>query len=76
MMERTNFVIRGMGCGSCVSKVSAALASLPGVVVENVKVGAATVLIDPAKTTSRRLVEAIAAAGFDAQETPTSGNVK
>lgn len=75
-MEKADFVIRGMGCGGCVSKVSATLASLPGVVVENVKLGTATVLIDPAKTTSKRLVEAIAAVGFDAEEVQTSRNLE
>jgi copper chaperone CopZ len=71
-MEKTHLAIRGMGCNGCVSKVSIALASLPGVVVENVKLGAASVLIDPAKTTSRQLVEAMAAIGFDAREMPAS----
>jgi len=65
-----------MGCGGCVSKVSAALKSLPGVVVEKVSVGTATVLIDPTKTTSNRLVEAIAAVGFEAKEVPTSRNLQ
>jgi len=75
-MEKADFVIRGMGCGGCVSKVSAALTSLPGVVVEKVGIGTATVLIDQAKTTSKRLVEAIAAVGFDAEEMPTSKNLQ
>lgn len=75
-MENVSFVIRGMGCGGCVSKVSAALASLPGVVVENVRIGTASVMIDPAKTTSKRLVEAIAAVGFAAEKLPTSRDLQ
>ncbi len=73
-MKRVDFVIRGMGCGGCVSKVTATLKSLPGVTVEKVAVGSATVLIDPAQTPSDRLVEALAAVGFTAEEIPASRN--
>ncbi len=71
-MKKIDFVIRGMGCGGCVSKVAAALKSLPGVTVEKVAVGSATVLIDPLQTPSDRLVEALAAVGFTAEEIPAS----
>jgi len=71
-MKKTNFAIRGMGCGSCVNKVTAALKSLPGVTVEKVAVGSATVLVDPELTGSDQLVEAISAAGFSAEEIPAS----
>lgn len=74
-MKRVDFVIRGMGCGGCVSKVTAALKSVPGVTIDKVAVGSATVLIDSAQTPSDRLIEAIAAVGFTAEEIPASRNV-
>ena len=73
-MEKVNLVIRGMGCGGCVSKVTAAFKSLPGVTVDTVAIGSATVFIDPAKTTAERLVEVLAAAGFTAEATAVSKN--
>ena len=64
-MEKITIGITGMSCSHCVSAVQNALASLPGVTVETVQIGSATVALDPA-TTSRAAVEsAIDAAGYD-----------
>jgi copper chaperone len=71
-MNKVNLEIHGMSCGGCVNKVTAALKSLPGVTVEKVKVGSASVSINPAQTASSQLVEAISAAGFTAKEMPAS----
>jgi copper chaperone len=56
--------IDGMHCGSCVRRVNQALASVPGVVVNEVRIGAArfTALQEPAPVDL--VVEALAKSGF------------
>ncbi len=71
-MKEVNLTIRGMSCGGCVNKVSAALKGLPGVKVEKVAVGSATVMINTALIASDRLIEAISSAGFTAEVIPAS----
>ncbi|MGA3130038.1 MAG: heavy-metal-associated domain-containing protein [Terracidiphilus sp.] len=58
--------IDGMHCGSCVRRVSQALATTPGVVVNEVRVGAAllTAAEEPAPVESA--IAALAKAGFAA----------
>ena len=65
-MEKLSLVIEGMSCGPCVSSVKQALAATPGVRVEDVSVGAATVAYDAATTTPERIVGAVSAAGYPA----------
>ena len=58
--------IDGMHCGSCVRRVSQALGSVPGVQVNEVRIGAArfTALHDPAPVA--QAVDAIALSGYAA----------
>ena len=63
-MQRISIPITGMSCGGCVSNVRNALTRLPGVQVEQVKVGSATVAYDPAVTNPEALRAAIARAGY------------
>jgi copper chaperone len=58
--------IDGMHCGSCVRRVSHALAATPGVVVNEVRVGAArlTAAVEPAPVDLA--IAALAKAGFAA----------
>lgn len=64
-METVTIAISGMSCGHCVSAVQRALTAVPGVEVQAVSIGSATITIDPA-TGSRAAAEAaIDAAGFD-----------
>ncbi len=58
--------IEGMHCGACVRRVSQALGSLPGLTVEEVRVGAARLRSeqDPAPTGSA--IAALAKAGYKA----------
>jgi copper chaperone len=58
--------IDGMHCGACVRRVSQALGSVPGVQVNEVRVGAArfTVLRDPAPVA--QAIDAIARSGYAA----------
>ncbi len=64
-MERVAIGISGMSCGHCVTAVQKALAAVPGVVVESVQIGTATVLIDPATGSLSAAESAIDAAGYD-----------
>jgi copper chaperone CopZ len=66
-MSELTLRIDGMHCGSCVSRVSQALASVEGVVVNEVRVGAArfTSTVDPAPVDLA--LAALAKAGYTAR---------
>jgi len=63
-MPEFTLKIDGMHCGSCVRRVNQALASVPGVTVNEIRVGAArlTASDDPAPVD--RAIEAIAKSGY------------
>lgn len=63
-MQRISISIAGMSCGGCVTNVRNALVRIPGVQVERVTVGSATVAYDPAVTSPEALRAAIARAGY------------
>jgi copper chaperone len=67
-METITLSIEGMSCGHCVAAVREALAELPGVEVEQVRVGAATVRLDGAHTaeSAESVLAAVRDAGYDA----------
>ena len=65
-MERLRLDIDGMTCDHCVRAVTTALRALPGVQVEEVAIGSATVDYDPARTTPEQVVEAVADEGYEA----------
>ena len=65
-MERLRLEIDGMSCDHCVRAVSTALRALPGVAVEEVAIGRATVDYDPARTTPEQVMEAVADEGYEA----------
>jgi copper chaperone len=67
-MERTTFDIEGMSCGHCVAAVSQALKELPGVEVERVTIGSATVAYDPGAISVERITAAIRSAGYEPAE--------
>lgn len=64
-METVTIQISGMSCGHCVATVQKALAAVPGVVVQAVQIGSATVVIDPAIGSLSAAESAIDAAGYD-----------
>jgi copper chaperone CopZ len=64
-MERMTLSIGGMSCGHCVRAVRDALAELPGVTVERVDVGTATVAVDPGRGSRATVEEAVRDAGYD-----------
>lgn len=69
-MTETSLRIDGMHCGSCVRRVSQALAGTPGVVVKEVRVGAARFSAAedaaPADEVIAAAIEAVAKAGYAA----------
>ena len=77
-MTTETISISGMSCGHCVAAVRKALASVPGVTVQDVSVGSATIAIDAAAGTLSAAESAIDAAGYDVVKgrvlnvTPTS----
>ncbi len=66
-MIEGSFRIDGMRCGGCVNRVSTLLKELPGVKVEDVSIGHATVKLDPAVTTHSQLVKVLSEAGYRAR---------
>ena len=77
-MKTLNLIIDGMGCGGCIKNVRKALDALPGVAIENVTLGAATVRVDPSAASTASVVEALLRAGYPAKEqdvatAPTGG---
>jgi len=54
-----------MSCAGCVSSIRHALARLPGVEVEEVEVGRATLAYDPGLSTPDTIESAIVKAGFE-----------
>ena len=67
-METLNLAIDGMSCSHCVRAVRQSLEELPGVRVDRVDVGAATVAYDPAQVTPDAVKEAVADAGYQAHD--------
>jgi len=64
-MDRMTLQIDGMSCMHCVKAVREALSELPGVEVERVDVGSATVEFDPARTPKDALLDAVRDAGYE-----------
>ena len=73
-MAEFTLQIDGMHCGSCVKRVSQALASTDGVVVEEVRVGAArfTSALEPAPL--EQALASVAKAGFTPHLMPSQEN--
>ena len=67
-METKTFQIGGMSCGHCVKAVRDALGELPGVQVQRVDVGTATVQYDPAVAHPEQLADAVRDAGYEVAE--------
>lgn len=63
MMTQT-FEIGGMTCGHCMKRVQDALLAVPGLKVEQVRVGSAKVTFDETSTETSRIVQAIEDAGY------------
>ena len=66
-MNKATLTIDGMSCGHCVATVRSELAKQPGVQVEEVAVGSATVAYDPDVCSLAQLADAVTAAGYEAR---------
>ena len=64
-MEKITIAIDGMSCGHCVRQVDNALRRLEGVVVENVRVGEAAVMYDPASISTKEIEKAVRDLGYE-----------
>ena len=67
-MKHLKLEVAGMSCGHCVKAVQDALGSVPGVKVEAVQVGSASVSYDEGKATVGDLIDAVYNAGYEANE--------
>jgi copper chaperone len=67
-MKQLKLEVSGMSCGHCVGAVRQALAAVPGVKVDGVSIGSASVSFDETKTTVGDLVDAVSEAGYEATE--------
>lgn len=65
-MEPLKLKIEGMSCEHCVRAVKGRLTATPGVTVEDVAVGSATLQYDPARINVDEIEEAIADEGYTA----------
>ncbi|HET7585271.1 MAG TPA: heavy-metal-associated domain-containing protein [Gemmatimonadaceae bacterium] len=65
-MERVTLTIEGMSCGHCLNAVNGALRAVPGVTIDRVQMGSATVEFDPHVTDEQRIVDAVNDAGYTA----------
>jgi copper chaperone len=66
--RQINLNVSGMSCGHCVHAVREALGSVPGVKIEDVRIGSASVSFDDVKVTVGDLVDAVSNAGYEASE--------
>lgn len=69
-MQHLDLTIDGMSCGHCLNAVRGALGRVPGVAVESVSIGRATLAFDPAHTTPEQIAAAVTAAGYTAHAVP------
>lgn len=67
-MKQLKLEVSGMSCGHCVGAVRDALSGVPGVKVDDVRIGSASVTIDETRTAVRDLVDAVSDAGYEATE--------
>ena len=63
-MESKTITISGMSCGHCVTAVTKALTEVPGVTVQDVQIGSATVELESAAALTAAEA-AIGEAGYD-----------
>ena len=66
-MTQATIDIQGMSCGHCVNAVNRALAALPGVEIDSVRMGRADVRFDEKVTDAERLEAAVTDAGYQAK---------
>ena len=63
-MTKLAMKISGMSCGHCVQAVRRALESVPGVSVDDVKIGTADVTFDESTVTAEQVQQAVEDEGY------------
>ena len=63
-MTKLTLDISGMSCGHCVASVSRTLKAMPGVQVEAVTIGSATIDFDEAKVSADAITKAVTDEGY------------
>lgn len=63
-METRSLSIDGMSCGHCVAHVRKALAAVPGVHVDDVAIGTATIHYDAGAVAPEDIAKAVSSAGY------------
>jgi copper chaperone CopZ len=66
LLEKLSLAINGMSCGHCLSRVKQTLAATPGVRVDDVSIGSASVSYDAAVKSAATIADAVSAAGYPA----------
>jgi len=66
-VNKLELEIEGMSCNHCVAAVSEALTDLPGVSVDNVRIGSATLTYAPEQVSPEEIVLAVEDVGYTAQ---------
>ena len=69
-MKNLTLHIEGMSCGHCLNAVKRALAELPGVQVDSIKMGRADVWYDERAVEPSHIEAAVSEAGYRATKTP------
>lgn len=74
-MHTTSLAIDGMSCGHCVAHVRKALAAIPGVQVDDVAIGSATIRHAADAASAEDIAKAVRSAGYTvrSQHTTASG---
>ena len=72
-MNKLSMQVEGMSCGHCVKHVERALGTVPGVSVQDVRVGSAVVAYDPAKASEEAIVGSVTQAGYPARKAGVDG---
>ena len=70
-MEELTLAINGMSCGHCVARVKQTLAAAPGVHVNDVSLGRASLEYDATATTPEKIAETVSAAGYPSRPAST-----
>jgi copper chaperone len=65
-MDTVHLTIEGMTCEHCLRAVRTRLQQTPGVEIEDVRIGSATIRLDTARTSLDQVEEAIADEGYTA----------
>ena len=69
-MQKLTLTINGMSCGHCLNTVRGVLGRVPGVKIESVSIGRATLEFDPAAADAAQIAAAVTAAGYAAHAVP------